>query len=125
MGLLDQARADAHQILTNADGWGTSIQFTSEDGQTVKTVTGLAMKHHLGMDGAGAAVNTKTTKITVTEKALKDAGFPTRNGNDELSFSRVRVEWADASGTTKTYVIKQWYPDETLGVLLFQLVDFK
>lgn len=124
MSLLDQARSDLHKQSTNNKEWAQAVAFTSPLGQYV-TVNCLANKHHVSVNEMGVAVNGKNASVIVTEKALIDAGYTVRNASNEVALIGHKVQWADSSGTSCSYQVSQTYPDETLGLIVCILGDFK
>jgi hypothetical protein len=124
MGLIDQAKSDIARFTSNTDEFGVSISFTSPASDTA-TVVGLATKHHLTISTEGTPVNGKNAHISVSESKLIDAGYPVRNGNGEVDLKRHRVSWKDSTGNVRNYVINQWFPDETIGLIVCILGDYK
>lgn len=123
MGLSDQAIADWQKISSDTAGFGVSMTFRSAGGTHTATVSGLFTKHHLSVDGQGIAVNARHASVSIAEKLLTDAGYPTRTyGRVTLKDHTVSV--ADSSGTTYTYTVQQWHPDEKLGCILIILGDY-
>lgn len=125
MSLLDQAKADWQDITTNSDEWGRSMTFTDSTGEITATVVGLHTKHHISIDPDGLPVNAKNAHISVSEQLFIDAEYPTRNTKLEVDFKGHKVEVKDSTGIVKKYVIREWFPDETIGVIAFILGDFK
>jgi hypothetical protein len=124
MSLIAQAKADIEQITGNTDEFGVSISFTSPASDTA-TVVGLATKHHLTISPEGTPMNGKNAHISVSESKLVDAGYPVRNANGEVDLKRHRVTWKDSTGNVRNYVINQWFPDETVGLIVCILGDYK
>lgn len=124
MGLVEQAKKDWQQITSASGGFGVDITFTSPTAQTV-TIKGLFAKHHLGIDDSGQAVNTRTAHISFSEKLLTDAVYNLRNADNRVDLKRHIVEVKDSTGLIGKYVIREWMPDETIGVILCNLGDFK
>lgn len=126
MGLMDQAKADWQQISSNTDEWGKDIIFTTPDGLITATVAGIHSKHHISIDpGTGGIVNGKNAHISVSEQLLIDANYPVRNSKLEVDFKNHKVEVLDSTDVSKKYVIREWFPDETIGVITCILGDFK
>lgn len=123
MGLIAQAKADIESITSNLNEFGVSMKFTSPGGETA-TITGLHTKHHLGIDTDGNAENTKKAHASFSEKFLLNAGYPVRNSAGEVNLTGHKVEVADSTGVTKTYMVQQWFPDETLGHIVCILEDY-
>ena len=126
MGVLgDRAKEDWQRITTDLSGWGTDIKLSTPDGLTTVDIVGLATKHHIGIDTEGNLMNVKNAHISFSEKLVIDAGFSIRNANDEVYLEDFRATYKDSRGVDKTYVIREWMPDETLGVILCLLGDYK
>jgi len=123
MSLLDQIRADVLQITTNTDEYGQPITF--DNGTVSVTVNGRANKHHLSIDRDGNATNAKNASISVSEQALTTLSFPVRDASGEVNLKNVKVTWTDSTSTPRTYMIRQWYPDEVIGYIVCILGDFK
>lgn len=124
MSLLNFAREDTNDILTDAEGFTTSIVFLAPDTSTA-TIKGLAIKHHLKFNEFGTPVSSKTARITVSEAALLAEDYPVRNDTDEVALTGHKVTWADSTGTEWTYVIEVAMPDETLGCILCTISDYQ
>jgi len=124
MGLLDQVKIDVQSITTDVDGFSQSATFTAPEGATV-TINILHAKHHTGYSEDGERVNTKYASIAVAEKSLSDLSYPLRNAQSEVDFESHRVDVADSTGIVKNYVISEWYPDETVGLIVLILGDFE
>jgi hypothetical protein len=70
-------------------------------------------------------VNTRNAHINISEAELIAAYFPTRNGAGEVNIKGCVIKVADSTGIEKEYVITQAHPDETVGVLVCLLGDYK
>lgn len=121
MGLIEQAKQDWQQITTDLDGFGVPIQLIAPDSTTLDIV-GLATKHHIGIDTEGNLVNVKNAHISFSEQLLIDAAYPYRT-NGEVSLYGHKAVWTDSTGAPKTYIIREFHPDETIGVILCILGD--
>ena len=125
MSLVDQAKADWQQITTDTvNGFGTAISFVAPNASTANVV-GLATKHHIGIDDDGNVVNTKNAHISFSEKQLTDQSYPVRDSDGEVSLYNHQVTWIDSTGASITYVIREMFPDETIGVILCILGDLE
>lgn len=140
MGLLDRARQDAQRITANLNGFAVVMTFIvpgtnglavydetydeSYDGQlTQKTINGLHSKHHMQLDTQGQRENGKNAHVSFSESLM--TGYPIRDASGEVNMARHKVRVVDSTGTAITYVINQWYPDETLGLIVCILGDFE
>lgn len=124
MGFVEQATELWQRFTSDINGWGVSINIETPSGSQNVDIVGLATKHHIGIDADGNLVNTKNTHITFAEKLLTDVSYPVRNSNGEVALFNHRVNYADSTGTIKKYVIREWFPDETVGMIVCILGDF-
>lgn len=124
MGLLEQAKKDIKDITTNLDGWGVSIVFTAPDDSTV-TIRGLHTKHHMAIDEDGHRVNSKNAHISFAEESLTDAAYIVRDASGSVNLTGHRVTVKDSTGIDKNYVIREVFPDETIGLIACILGDFE
>ena len=124
MGLIAQIQQDIKQITSNADEFGVTLSFVSPDGDEA-TITGLATKHHFSIDTEGRPVNAKNAHCSFSEELLTEVGYPVRNSRDEVSLKGHKVSWMDSTGKQCEYVIEEWYPDETIGLIVCILGDYE
>lgn len=126
MSLIDAAKDDWQQFTSDTTtGFGTDITITTPDDVTSVDIAGLATKHHIGIDTEGELVNTKNAHISFSEKQLTDASYPVRDSDGEVALYGHKATWIDSTGTSVTYVIREWFPDETIGVILCILGDLE
>ena len=121
-GILDAARKDSKSYITKG-GFESDIVFKTPNGLTTASVTGFSSKHHINFDTDGAPVNAKNAHICIDEDALELLGYPVRIKN-EVNLLRHRVDVKDSTGEIKEYIIKENFPDETLGLIVCVLGDF-
>lgn len=126
MSILERARRDMQRITSDkSGGFAVEITFTSPDGSTA-TINGLHTKHHTAIDTEGRPVNSKNAHISFSETLLNEQGYITRppDYNGEVNLKSHRVAVKDSTGTVKNYKIRQWFPDETLGLIVCILDDY-
>lgn len=117
MSLVEQAIADIKFITQHE--WSVTVTFTNPDETETCTVQALSTKSNLSIDPAtGLPVNSKNIHISVTESALNDEGYTTRDSEDRISLRKHTVSWADASGTTYDYVVDEQMPSEGTGLIV-------
>ena len=117
---LDRAIADIKRIT--ALGFSREITFTNPGNTLTVIVRGLVSKHNLSINPeTGLPINSKNAHISVAESNLLDAGYVTRNGNNEIALVRHRVSWVDASNVSYTYLIDDCMPSETTGLIVCTL----
>jgi len=122
MGLIDQAKEDIAQITSNLDDFGVEIKLTAPDG-TDKTITGLHTKIHLGVSTEGTLVNSRKAHISFSEVNM--TGYPLRNSRGEVDLRNHNMEVKDSTGITKKYTISQFFPDETIGLIVCIVEDYE
>lgn len=123
MSLLDQAKKDIQQITGNIAEFGVQLTLTSPNSD-VATVNGLHAKHHTGFDEEGFPVNSKIASVAISEQWLVDANYPLRV-NGEVNLKNHRVSAKDSTGILQQYMIKEFFPDETIGLIVCILGDYE
>ena len=121
--LLQAVRADAKKYITEG-GFESDINITTPSGSVSLDTTGWATKHHISYDTDGTVVNAKNAHICLNEQILEDAGYTVRV-DGEVSLLKHKIIVKDSSGVDKTYVIKETFPDETLGLIVCILGDLE
>lgn len=121
MGLMEMAKRDIKNITSDkTTGWGIDITLISPDARTIDLV-GTHTKHHMGIDTDGNRVNSKIASIAFSEEILKDAGYMIRDANGDVSLAAYKVRAIDSTGTLCTYVVDQWFPDESISLIVCML----
>lgn len=121
---LLKARRDAKKYVTKG-GFEENIILKSADGFNTLETTGFVSKHWINFDTDGNAANSKNAHICVDEDLLVAGNYPVRNSDNEVFLRDHRVTAPDSSGVTKEYVIIEWFPDETLGLIVCILGDYE
>ncbi len=141
MTLYDVAKADVERI-TSGPEWGADITFavpgsgggvfdmtfdqTFRNAVITAQVKGIHVKHHLSFDSeTGKSVNGKRAHVSVSEKFLVDAGYPVRNSKLQVEMEDHLVKVIDSTGVLFTYVIRETFADERVGLIVCILGDFK
>lgn len=124
MSLLDLARRDYNNHITNLSGAGVNLTFTTPDKSVSVVVRGVAMSRSLSFDTDGQEVNSKKVHITFTESDLEDAGYTVRGVDNRVSLYKHLVSYVDSTGSEKTFVIVQDFPDETLDLITCILGEY-
>lgn len=122
MGLLEMARQDLKDITSNLNDFSVPATFVAPGGETI-TINVLHTKHHLKIDTDGNPVNSKNAHISFSESNM--IGYTVRNVSGEVNLKGHRVTVKDSTGVDKQYMIRQWFPDETLGLIVCILGDFE
>lgn len=122
MGLIDQINLAVKSITSNLNDFGVSITLTAPTLEVI-IITGIHTKHHLGVDTDGNMVNSKKASIAFSESFL--INYPCRNSNQEVDLNNHKVSVKDSTGIVKNYIVQQWFPDETIGLIVCILEDFE
>jgi len=113
---LERARADMINIINNS-GFGIDCIFTPTIGDSV-TVKALFTSHNNSVSTDGIPINAKNIHISIAESDLVDENYTVRNSTGEVDLKNHRVTLSDSTGSSKTFVIKETIPDETLGLIV-------
>jgi len=127
MNILDLARQHARQILGDqATGFAVPITFIAPTGETA-TGSGTHAKIHRGIDPqTGVEINVKKSHVTVNEAAFfTEQGYPVRTSQGDVNLRNHKVQVADSTGIVYTYMVDEWFPDQTLGIIVVILKDFE
>jgi hypothetical protein len=122
MGLMEQAQIDANLITTNLIDFSTEFTITSPT-NIVFVGKGLFIKHHLGIDTDGNAVNSKKASLTFAERSMLN--YPLRNANLQVNLRSHKISVKDSTGLVANYMVREWFPDETIGLIVCILGDFE
>lgn len=110
---LPQQIIDDIAEITAGDA-GIDIQVITSDGMSF-VVKGIHAKHHLGINpDSGLPVNSKKACIAFAEK---NCVKPIRR-DGEVNLKNWRFRCADSTGLVKKYKADQWFPDETVGLIV-------
>lgn len=121
--ILDLVKREVKRY-TNIGGYQEEIQLTTPDGSLSIAITGWCFKHHISFDSDGNQVNTKNARATIEEDVLVANSYPVRNAKSEISLLRHLVSFKDSSGIVKNYIVRENFPDETLGIIVLILGDY-
>lgn len=125
MGIMDLARRDARKIATDSDGFAEEVKLIHPSGDEL-IVNALTTIHHTSFDpDSGSIVNTLNGSICVSETDLIEGNYVYLNAAGEVQFYKHKVDVTQANGTTKRYMIQQWFPDKRLGLIVLILQDYK
>ena len=122
--LFQLAKRDAKFFVTGA-GFQEDIILMNPERDMRVSLTGFATKHWINFDTDGLPVNSKNVHVTIDESVLVVNGYPTRNRKGEISLLKHIVSFPDSSGVNKEYYVKENFPDETLGLIVLILADYK
>lgn len=126
MGILDRARRDAQRFSSDTNrGFAVTATLTAKTGE-VAEIKCLHSKHNISVGTDGQPVNSKNAHFSVHEQTLIEANpaYPIRDGSREVIIKGDTIEVADSTGNVWKYLIRESWPDETLGLLVFALGDY-
>ena len=121
--LLNRIRLDSKKYIKQG-GFEEDIIMTNVNGDASVETTGFVSKHWNNFDSDGLPINSKNAHICIDEDDLVSKSYPVRNQKNEVHLKNHRVSVKDSSGILKRYLIKEWYPDETLGLIVCILSDY-
>tara|TARA_R110000796_G_scaffold103652_5_gene213087 strand:+ start:18 stop:398 length:381 start_codon:yes stop_codon:yes gene_type:complete len=125
MSLIAQARLDWKEITSNSNEFGVPIILINPTTLVEYSIVGLATKHHLGIDELGNEVITKNAHISFSEELVIALGGSIRDASGEVNLERWIVKYSDSTLSQKNYVITQFIPDETVGIIVCILSDYQ
>lgn len=124
MGLIDKIKKDIEKITSNFKEFGVEMTLTAPTNESI-TITGIHAKHHLSVDTDGAMTNSQNSNVAFSEKFLKDSSYPFCNEAGEVNLRNHRVDVKDSTGEVKQYVVQQFFPDRTVGLIVCILEDYE
>lgn len=126
MSITENILRDIAQITGDANGFGVTLNFVAPNG-ALATIIGTHTKHHLGVNGDGVTINSKTASIAFSEQLLLAANpaYPLRNTDGEVNLNKHKImQLLDSTGKLCDYIVKAWFPDEQCGLIVVILNDF-
>jgi len=120
---MQLARRDSKFFVTNG-GFEESITITTPSRDKVVSLTGFATKRFINFDSDGLPINSKNAHISIDENILIKEGYPVRNAKGEVNLLKHIVAYPDSTGIIKKYVVRENFPDETLGLIVCILNDY-
>lgn len=124
MGLSDIARRDFADITGNTDEFGVPFTLTAPDDTELETA-GYSTVHNLDFSMSGEMVNARKAYVSVAESKLADASYPYRDTSGRIAMQNHKVDTTDANGTVLNWIVKEFYPDETLGNIVLILGKYE
>jgi hypothetical protein len=122
--IFNLAKRDSKHFVTKG-GFEEDIMIKTPLGDVSLNITGFATKHHINFDSDGLPINSKNAHVCIDENGLVSNSYPVRNAKGEIALLKHLVSYADSSGVIKNYVVKEAFPDETLGLIVLILSDYK
>lgn len=125
MNITQEAALLIKEVTTDyTAGFGTAVTFTTPDGLTTVICGAIAIRHSIAINEYNAPVKGTTARVTVSESALKELGYPTRDVNNRISLLTNKVSWVDVDGNTNNFIITELFPGNTNGIIVCTLGIF-
>lgn len=121
--ILELAKRDAKRFVKSG-GFEVSIEMITPSNDKRLLLTGLGTKHWINFDSDGNPINSKNVHVTIDEDFLKANKYPSRNAKGDVYLKGHLVSFADSTGFKKDYVVREWLPDEVLGLIVLILGDY-
>ena len=118
--LLAQAREDAKHVVTKL-GFQNDVFLINNLSMNFIQLKGLTSKHWLQLDSDGSPINAKNVHLNLIEKDIQELGFETRGKNGNVNLLDYYVIVQDSTNNYKKYQVKEVYPNESLGLIVFIL----
>lgn len=126
MGLIERAKKDVEKITTNKSDWAVDLTLYAPTGE-IATIPGIHSKRNVEVQlEGGQLTNSKLAHVSFSEpKLLTDFPlYPLRDAKSQVHLKGHRVKVKDSTGTECMYMIREWKPDETIGLIVCILGDF-
>lgn len=125
MSLQNRAKQDMQRFTADDSGFFavSCVVKTPDELQTI-AVKGLHTRHWMGVDPDGVAVHTVIASLGVSEQQFIDGNFVIRDANDEVDLKGYLIDAPDANGVVKKYVLREVFPDESIGLLILILGEY-
>jgi hypothetical protein len=124
MGAMSYLQGIVQSMTTDTNQWGTDCIFVSVDGLSEVECSAIVIRHASQVDDFGNIIRGATARCTVSEQALIDVSFPTRNDNDKIAMLGVKVSYTDVMGVTNTYQVIDQYAGQTVGIIKLILGEY-
>ena len=118
--LLAQVRKDAKHVVTKL-GFQNDVFLINNLSMNFIQLKGLTSKHWLQFDSDGSPINAKNVHLNLIEKDIQELGFETRGKNGNVNLLDYYVIVQDSTNNYKKYQVKEVYPNESLGMIIFIL----
>ncbi len=118
--LLARARQDAKKIVTNL-GFQSDVFLINPLFMAFIQLKGLTSKHWIQFDTDGSPINAKNVHLNLVEEDIQELGFETRGKNGNVNLLDYYVIVQDSTNVYRNYQVKEVYPNESLGLIVFIL----
>ena len=115
--VLDMARRNTNLILTS---FGFENDIILVKNTITYNIKGVTPVRHLVLETENQTINTKLASVIISEQELQRVGFQYRI-DDEVYMKGTLISFIDTSGVSKTYGVKETFPNESLGYMTINL----
>lgn len=118
MSVLDLAKRDLRKYTTDTNGFAVSIVFEALNyAEDTATITGLFTEHYIGVNpDNGQVINSQNAHISFYKELLTEVDYPT--DTPSLRNHKVTVNGG-------VYLIREQFPDNTLGYIVCMLESYE
>jgi hypothetical protein len=103
------------------------ITLTSPGATETATFKGIGTNNAITFESDGQDVIGHIVHIGFHEEALLDINpaYPIRNADGKVQMDKHRVSFIDHRGVLRNYIVKNWYPDETVGMIMCDCNEYE
>lgn len=126
MNILTQAKADWERFSQSAFELDCIFKVDDTPGAETATIQVLKTDISVDIESDGQDLIGSKVRLTFSENLLKttNPAYPIRNSDNLVAIKGQRISVVDSTGTLKEYVIKNVYPDSTVGMIVCDLAEY-
>lgn len=119
--LVSMSVIEAAQRAWKKQSQQIELTFTKSDESETATLFGIGTRHSLSMDTDGIPVKMPNNHVSFHEELFNEANpnyIIRPNNGDEIKMRGDRVTFNDSTGTPRTHLISEVWPDQTVGMIV-------
>jgi len=127
MSILLRARADWERFSQSAFDLDITMKVSDEAGAETVTIKALLTRIAVTIETDGQDVIGDKFRLTFSENLVNTTNplYPIRNSDGLVAMNNHRVNGPDSTGVIHDLVIKNVYPDSTVGMIICDLSTYK
>ena len=125
MGIMDLIKRDVAHITTTVEGFSVPITFINPDDGEEFELRGLHTRHSLSFNTDGMPINGVNAHVSVSESEFVRTDYNYKNEAGEISLKGHFVKATDSGGNERIYEVREWYPDDTISLIVCVLTDIE